>query len=382
MGLTVLAKETAVLLVPVVIAFLLLSPEIRIAARRQLLAIALFLIAVAPYPAAILIGKGTGAAQSFLLWQVLRQANHPWTFYADVIPAAMGPLVLIAGLAGLLYVLRRGLWEDRLVVVWIAIPVAFFELWPVKGYQYLLPLAPAVAILAGVAFDRLLTAATNSKLAYGRAFDRLLASTAASTASTATTASTASTVPTTSSVRRRVVDRMRRSPQVAVVAASALLAVSLISITVPTVGAVGSTSISGSLAGTGGLPGGRDTGAWIRENVPQGAVFLTLGPTMANIVEFYGQRKAYGLSVSPNPIRRNPAYDPIVNPDRSLQLNKIQYIVTDVWSAQRSPFFDGVLRNYVHRYHGVLVYQQSAQTSDSSGRVSSQVVIQIYEVRP
>ncbi|HEX7496083.1 MAG TPA: glycosyltransferase family 39 protein [Candidatus Limnocylindrales bacterium] len=382
MGLTVLAKETAVLLVPVVIAFLLLSPEIRIAARRQLLAIALFLIAVAPYPAAILIGKGTGAAQSFLLWQVLRQANHPWTFYADVIPAAMGPLVLIAGLAGLLYVLRRGLWEDRLVVVWIAIPVAFFELWPVKGYQYLLPLAPAVTILAGVAFDRLLTAATNSKLAYGRAFDRLLASTAASTASTATTASTASTEPTTSSVRRRVVDRMRRSPQVAVVAASALLAISLISITVPTVGAVGSTSISGSLAGTGGLPGGRDTGAWIRENVPQGAVFLTVGPTMANIVEFYGQRKAYGLSVSPNPIRRNPAYDPIVNPDRSLQLNKIQYIVTDVWSAQRSPFFDGVLRNYVHRYHGVLVYQQSAQTSDGSGRVSTQVVIQIYEVRP
>jgi hypothetical protein len=156
----------------------------------------------------------------------------------------------------------------------------------------------------------------------------------------------------------------------------------MISITVPTVGAVSSTSMSGSLAGTGGLPGGRDTGIWIRDNVPEGAVFLTLGPTMANIVEFYGQRKAYGLSVSPNPIRRNPAYDPIVNPDRSLQLNRIQYIVTDVWSAQRSPFFDGVLRNYVARYHGVLVYQQSAQVSDSSGRASTQTVIQIYEVRP
>jgi 4-amino-4-deoxy-L-arabinose transferase-like glycosyltransferase/putative flippase GtrA len=357
-GLTVLAKETAVLLVPVIIAFLLLSPEIRIKARRQLLAIALFLFAVAPYPAAILIGKGTGAAQSFILWQVLRQANHPWTFYADVIPAAMGPLVLIAGFVGLLYVLRRGLWEDRLVVVWIAIPVAFFELWPVKGYQYLLPLAPAVAILSGVAFDRLLASTT------------------------LTNASTASTVPTTSTARRRVVSRLRRSPRAAVVAVSAVLAITMISIAVPTVGAVGSTSISGSLAGTGGLPGGRDTGAWIRENVPQGAVFLTVGPTMANIVEFYGQRKAYGLSVSPNPIRRNPAYDPIVNPDRSLQLNKIQYIVTDVWSAQRSPFFDGVLRNYVHRYHGVLVYQQSAQASDSSGGVSTQVVIQIYEVRP
>jgi hypothetical protein len=167
-----------------------------------------------------------------------------------------------------------------------------------------------------------------------------------------------------------------------VVAASAFLAVTMISLAVPTVGAVTTNSMSGSLAGTGGLPGGRDAGMWIRENVPQGASFLTTGPTLANIVEFYGQRRAYGLSVSPNPIRRNPAYDPIVNPDRALQLNKIQYVATDIWSAQRSPFFDSVVRSYVKRYHGILVYQQSAETRDSAGRLSNQIVIQIYEVRP
>src|SRR5665811_1957363 len=115
--------------------------------------------------------------------------------------------------------------------------------------------------------------------------------------------------------------------------------------------AVSTTSMSGSLAGTGGMPGGREAGLWIRENVPEGGVFLTTGPTMANIVEYYGQRRAYGLSVSPNPLRRNPAYDPIVNPDRALQLNQIQYIATDVWSAQRSPYFDGKVRRYVSRYH-------------------------------
>jgi hypothetical protein len=76
---------------------------------------------------------------------------------------------------------------------------------------------------------------------------------------------------------------------------------------------------------------------------------------------------AYGLSVSPNPLRRNPAYDPIVNPDRALQLNQIQYIATDIWSAQRSPFFDALLRRYVARYHGVLVYQQSAQVRATPG---------------
>jgi hypothetical protein len=165
-------------------------------------------------------------------------------------------------------------------------------------------------------------------------------------------------------------------------AGAALLVITIASIGAASVEAVSTTSMSGSLAGTGGMPGGREAGLWIRENVPEGGVFLTTGPTMANIVEYYGQRRAYGLSVSPNPLRRNPAYDPIVNPDRALQLNQIQYIATDVWSAQRSPYFDGKVRSYVSRYHGALVYQQSADVRDSSGHVSTQVVIQIYEVRP
>ena len=31
---------------------------------------------------------------------------------------------------------------------WIGVPVAFLELWPVKGFQYLLPIAPVIAVLA------------------------------------------------------------------------------------------------------------------------------------------------------------------------------------------------------------------------------------------
>ena len=40
---------------------------------------------------------------------------------------------------------------------WIVVPVVFFMLWPVKGYQYLLPIAPPVAILAGRALALLPT---------------------------------------------------------------------------------------------------------------------------------------------------------------------------------------------------------------------------------
>jgi 4-amino-4-deoxy-L-arabinose transferase-like glycosyltransferase len=347
-GLTVLAKETAILLVPVIIAFLLLAPEIRVPIRRLLVGAGLFVLAFGPYPAAVLIGKGTNAAQAFFVWQVLRQPNHTWTFYADVLPAAIGPAILIAAAAGLFLALRRGHWEDRLLIAWIAVPIAFFELWPVKGFQYLLPIAPAVAILVGVSFDRLFEFARNLPEATG------------------TSAGFAA-------IRRRST----------VVGVSAmLLAVTIGSIAVPTALAVNSTTMTGSLAGTGGLPGGREAGLWIRNNVPQGAAFLTTGPTLGNIVEFYGQRQAYGLSVSPNPLRRNPAYDPIVNPDRALQLNRIQYIATDIWSAERSPFFDQLLHRYISRYHGSLVYQQSAQVRDNAGNISTQVVIKIYEVRP
>ena len=376
-GLTVLAKETAVLIVPVAIAYLLLTPQIRVNWRRQLLSVGLFVLAVAPYPVAILIGKGTGAAQSFVLWEVLRQPNHTWTFYADVLPGAMGPLVFLAGTAGLLYAVRKGRWQDRLLISWVAVPIAFFEIWPVKGYQYLLPIAPAVAILAGMSFDRLLRA--------GEKLPEEPAETMGGELDTTDDGTGARLW------RRGRLGRLRsKLPRpvfnvprpLAMGMSAALLAATITSIGVPTVLALNTTSISGSLAGTGGLPGGRETGLWIKDNVPAGGVFLTTGPTLANIIEFYGQRKAYGLSVSPNPLRRNPAYDPIVNPDRSLQLNKIQYIATDIWSAQRSPFFDTLLRRYVARYHGALVYQQSAVVLDSSGKSSTQIVIQIYAVRP
>jgi hypothetical protein len=357
-GLTVLAKETAVLLVPVIVAFFLLAPEIKVPIRRLLIAAGLFVLAFGPYPAAVLIGRGTNAAQAFFIWEVLRQPNHGWTFYADVLPAALGPLIVIAGAVGLLIALRRGQWEDRLLVVWIAIPVAFFEVWPVKGFQYLLPIAPAIAILVGLSFDRL--------FGFG---DRL-----ARQADTGTDGQPATDTPPRTGFARR--------GAIAPLACAVLLAATVATIAIPTALAVNSTTMTGSLAGTGGLPGGREAGLWIRNNVPAGAAFLTTGPTLGNIVEFYGQRQAYGLSVSPNPLRRNPAYDPIVNPDRALQLNKIQYIATDIWSAQRSPFFDGLLHRYITRYHGSLVYQQSAEVRDDAGKVSTQVVIKIYEVRP
>jgi hypothetical protein len=109
---------------------------------------------------------------------------------------------------------------------------------------------------------------------------------------------------------------------------------------------------------------------------------MTIGPTMSNIVQFYGQRHSLALSVSPNPQRRNPAYDPILNPDRAIQTLEIHYVALDIWSAQRSPFFAATLRRYLVKYHGRLVYEQHAIVRNADGTSGDTVVIQIYQLLP
>ncbi|MDH4345424.1 MAG: hypothetical protein OEW31_03720, partial [Thermoleophilia bacterium] len=136
------------------------------------------------------------------------------------------------------------------------------------------------------------------------------------------------------------------------------------------------------LAGSGGLPGGRETGFWIRDHVPKGAVFLTVGPSMANVIQYYGQRKAYGLAVSPNPLRRNPAYEPVKNPDLAIRNNDLQYLVWDSFSAARSTFFSEKILRYADRYNGRAVYTETAPARTGDGATAEKPLIIVYQVRP
>jgi hypothetical protein len=213
----------------------------------------------------------------------------------------------------------------------VLVPAVFFELWPVKGYHYLLTGAPAIALLAG----------------------RTLAHWPSASARLA---------------------RFRVSAQTLRVAITTVVVGSLFVATFVRVQPSNSTTF---LAGSGGVPGGREVGDWVNKNVPVGATMLALGPSMANIVEFYGHRKVYGLSVSPNPLHRNPSYQPIGNPDLRIRHNDVQYLIWDAYSAHRSPFFSHTLLRYVDRYHGRIIHTQFVG-SGSSRRPA----IQIYAVRP
>ena len=234
---------------------------------------------------------------------------------------------MIAALIGLWLLRSEASWRETLLLSWVAVPVVFFQLWPVKGFQYLLPVAPAVAVLAGRALSRL--------PAPGRRGWQALA--------------------------------------------VALVAISLL---VPAWDRVDGAPKATLLAGSGGLPGGRETGEWIREHVPAGAAFLTIGPSMANLVQYYGHRRAYGLSVSPNPLNRNPSYEPVVNPDSAIRDSQLQYLVWDNFSAGRSARFSDKLLAYADRYNGRVVHTEVLPARTALGESADRPSIVVFEVRP
>jgi hypothetical protein len=103
---------------------------------------------------------------------------------------------------------------------------------------------------------------------------------------------------------------------------------------------------------------------------------------MANILQFYGHRQAFGLSVSPNPLHRNPAYEPISNPDLEIRSNNIQYVVWDSYSAERSTFFSERLLELTARFHGRVIHTQNVTVTLDDGTKVDKPVIIIYLVHP
>lgn len=333
LGLTFLSKETGALLLGAVYAFFALSRDVHVRARDLLFSGLAFLAVAIPYPLSLVFSGKSSTGSNFLAWQVFRRPNHGPGFYFTAVPPALGLAVVALALIGLIAVRRSWTWRDTLLLAWIVVPVMVFEIWSVKGFQYLLPTAAPFAILAARA---LLDLPFRLRLPANR--------------------------------QRWV--------------AAGLVTAALVSLAVPSWLKTRPSHSGTFLAGSGAVPGGREAGEWVEAHVPEGSNLLALGPSMANILQFYGHRRIYGLSVSSNPLHRNPTYVPVGNADLQIRSNKLQYVVWDSYSAGRSPYFAGQLMRYVERYHGRAVLTQTASVAAKDGGTVTKPVIVIYEVRP
>jgi hypothetical protein len=274
------------------------------------------------YPALTALAGGSGGGHSYLEWQLTRQPNHTLGFYPATVGGAMGFLTLIIAGYGLL-IRPRFTWREKLLLSWTLVPLVYFEVWPVKGFAYLLPLAPAVALLAARGIAAIGLSAAGARR------------------------------------------------QVSMLLAGLVAIVCTLVLAVPAAAVLGDNPTTG-LAGGGGTPGARETGRWIAANLPSRAAFITIGPSMANLIRYYSGRRADGLSVSPNPLHRNPSYQPIVNPDGALRSGVYQYIVWDAYSAARSTRFATEATSLAQRFHARLMHAERG----SDGRL----LIAVYGV--
>jgi hypothetical protein len=337
MGLTFLAKETGLILIGSVYSFFALSRDIFVRIQDLIISFVLMVIMILPFPLSLWLAGGSKVGQQYLIWQLFRRPNHTWDFYLTTVPGQIGILVIILALAGLLLLWKERTWRERLLLLWIAVPVIFFQIWPTKGYQYLLAIAPPLTLLASRTLTRWLWI---EGPALG---DRRIG---------------------TTWIRALV---------------GGILIITLLSSSWQT---IQPATTGAFIAGTGGVPGGREAGEWIQKNIPGQATLLTIGPSMANILQFYGHRKALGLSVSPNPLHRNPSYEPVSNPDSDIRTNNIQYLVWDSYSAGRSAFFSDRLLELAARFNGRVVHTQTVGVTLEDGTKVEKPVIIIYVVHP
>ena len=329
MSAAILSKETSVVLLGGLYMFFALTPVARLRIRQLWLALLLIGAEVAIWPVMLRLAGHSRTGQSYLVWQLFRRPNHATWFYFTVLPSWIGPAILVAVLAGLVWLRREATWRERLLLSWMVVPVLFFTLWPVKGFQYLLPIAPVLATLAGRTLTRPLP-----------------------------------------------LPRPWRAGRPAIGVLAVATAVSLV---IPA-WARSQPSARVTMAGSGGMASGREGGEWILRHAPQGSRFLAIGPSVANVLEFYGHHQVSALSISTNPHDRNPSYAPVVNPDLDLRQGEFQYVVWDAYTASHSRYFAGKALSLVRRFHGVVVY-----ASASTVRLRPHTVrpaITIYEVHP
>jgi hypothetical protein len=119
MGLTFLSKETGIILLGAIYAFLALSPEIRVRLRDLAGFMVSMILVIAPFPISLALagGEGTQKAQSYLIWKLFRRPNHTWDFYLTTVPDAIGPLLIVAALSGCSCCVTSGRGASLLLLV-------------------------------------------------------------------------------------------------------------------------------------------------------------------------------------------------------------------------------------------------------------------------
>jgi hypothetical protein len=332
-ALTMQAKVTGVLVLMVAVLYLVVSREHWRLHRRDLGPCALvFLFFLTPV--FVQLVSNSDQFFQFLSDSSARVTKVPWHYYLDKLGQFDGyPMLVIWGL-GIAFALRIRERGDRLLLAWVLVLAFFFQSYPLKAFNYLLPMVPALSILAARALYELA-----SRLGHAREHPDSLA---------------------TIKVGLR-----RPGPLPGLIASSVIVAASLVPVT--------------DVAQSDSWYGLREAGKWLRQHTDQKAGVMTLSKGSAQYaLSWYAHRDSYpfgrfrlatifpgGQVVSPRPSTDGgPSHDwTSYWPPRLIKDRHVSYLVyyTDegddppeapiVESQQQRQF-----RNFIEAYGGRLVH--------------------------
>jgi hypothetical protein len=330
-SLTVQAKVTGVLVLLIALLYLLLSREMSKLRRRDLWAGALvFALFLTP----VLIQAVVNSHQffQFLHDSSARVTRVQWHYYLDKLGHFDGYPLLGVWALGIIVALFARRMGDRLLLISVLVMGIFFQTYPLKAFNYLLPAIPVLSILGARGLCKVALQLDR------RASSRML-----------------------------FMNRRRRDTAVLapIAAAVVVFAVSI----VPTVRATQSDSFYGL----------REAAKWLESNTPQDAGVMTLSKGSAQYaLSFYAKRDSYPFgrfrlaTVFPGPTVRSPRPDPAGGPSRDwvdywpprlIEGRNVSYLVyyTDegddppedpiVESDQQQRF-----RDFIEAYGGQLVH--------------------------
>ena len=330
-SLTIQAKVTGVLVLLIALLYLLLSRELSRLNRRDLalgaLVFSLFMI-----PVFIQAAVNSDQFFQFLHDSSARVSNVSWHYYLDKLGHFNGYPLLVVWALGIGVALRFRRTGDRLLLVCMLVLGVFFQTYPLKAFNYLLPAIPVLSILG--ARGLCWAAARFDPRGFGD-----------------------------TGIRN---GRRRGTAALAPIAAAvAMVAVSI----VPAIDAAQTDSFYGL----------REAAKWLDHNTPPDAGVMTLSKGSAQYaLSFYADRDAYPYgrfrlaTVFPGPRVQSPRPDPDGGPSRDwvnywpprlIKGRQVSYLVyyTDegddppeapiVESEQQKSF-----RNFIEAYGGQLVH--------------------------
>ncbi len=345
-ALSTLTKVTAVVIFAVLAILLVARPSQRTKRIRFVTAIAYLLPLVG---LALYYAIGNWQAVTFGVgWQFWRASRNPVgdtnpapptpDFYLNQIIAYQGYLfTFLVAIAGA-YAIRKKSLGDQLTLATTLVPLAVFELYPLKGFQYILPSVIGMSLMLGRFLGGLLQPRIPKKLPASSQFVR-------------------------GATRRRARILRRISPtvtrRIVPTAAGAVFIVLILSLTVQSLTV---SEYSGYYAGA------RELAYWLRDNTPANATFVTMLNGLANVITFYSIKPAYPAlylgQVNPRPN---------IDVDQLVANGTIRYVVIDNYSTSiLKPYahhpFDVRLKlaQYIETYKGVLVYVHFVPVPDQN----------------